>query len=264
MMKIGFAGNLEKEGIAEFRLRLMEQATALGEDSVALDSVGAIRAETPAPDLLVVIGGDGTLLRFASAAAERDIPLLGVNLGRIGFLSEIARSEFPEAIEKIQRGDYRVEERMTLLCSVNGAPYASCLNDVLISKSSFSGTIHIDLFCDGQSVGSVFSDGIIVSTPTGSTAYNLSAGGPVVTQNLDSIIVTAVCSHTLHIRPIVSAPDAVWTFHVNGEGFVAGDGMKLRNVNPDDRITVTRSERRVKFIRFQEHNVFELIHQKLI
>ena len=262
-MKIGFAGNLEKEGIAEYRVRLMEQASALGEKTVALDSVTALIAEQPAPDLLVVIGGDGTLLRFASVAAQRDIPLLGVNLGRIGFLSEIALNEFSEAIVKIQRGDYRVEERMTLLCSINGAPFASCLNDVLISKQSFSGTIQIDMYCDGQSVGSVFSDGIIASTPTGSTAYNLSAGGPVVTQNLDSIVVTTVCSHTLHIRPIVSAPDAIWTFHVNGEGFVSGDGIKLSRVNPNDCISVTRSNRRVRFIRFQEQNVFELIRQKL-
>ena len=262
-MKIGFAGNLEKEGIAEYRVRLMEQASALGEKTVALDSVTALIAEQPAPDLLVVIGGDGTLLRFASVAAQRDIPLLGVNLGRIGFLSEIALNEFSEAIVKIQRGDYRVEERMTLLCSINGAPFASCLNDVLISKQSFSGTIQIDMYCDGQSVGSVFSDGIIASTPTGSTAYNLSAGGPVVTQNLDSIVVTTVCSHTLHIRPIVSAPDAIWTFHVNGEGVVSGDGIKLSRVNPNDCISVTRSDRRVRFIRFREQNVFELIRQKL-
>ncbi|MDD4311604.1 MAG: NAD(+)/NADH kinase [Eubacteriales bacterium] len=262
-MKIGFAGNLEKEGIAEYRIRLMEQASALGEKTVALDTIAALIAEQPAPDLLVVIGGDGTLLRFASIAAQRDIPLLGVNLGRIGFLSEITLDEFNEAIIQIQRGDYRVEERMTLLCSINGAPFASCLNDVLISKQSFSGTIQIDMYCDGQSVGSVFSDGIIASTPTGSTAYNLSAGGPVVTQNLDSIIVTTVCSHTLHIRPIVSAPDAIWTFHVNGEGFVSGDGIKLSRVNPNDCISITRSDRRVRFIRFREQNVFELIRQKL-
>lgn len=262
-MKIGFAGNLEKEGIAEFRRRLMEEALGLGEQVLSLDSAEALRREPSAPDLLVVIGGDGTLLRFASAAAFRDIPLLGVNLGRIGFLSEIASDGFSEAIQKIRAGDYRTETRMMLSCGINGEECANCLNDFLVFKQSFSGTIHVDLFCDGQPVGSVFSDGIIASTPTGSTAYNLSAGGPVVTQNLDSIIVTPVCSHTLHIRPIVSAPDAVWTFHVNGEGFVAGDGIRLRNVNPDDKIVVTRSDKRVRFIRFRELNVFELIRQKL-
>lgn len=262
-MKIGFAGNLQKDGIAEFRRRLMEQALGLGESVLALDSVEALRREHPAPELLVVIGGDGTLLRFASAAAERDIPLLGVNLGRIGFLSEIAFDEFAAAIEKIRAGEYRTETRMMLRCSVNGEACADCLNDYLVFKQSFSGTIHVDLLCDGQAVGSMFSDGIIASTPTGSTAYNLSAGGPVVTQSLDSIVVTPVCSHTLHIRPVVSAPDAVWTIHVNGDGFIAGDGFKLRNVSADDRIVVTRSERRAKFIRFREQNVFELIRQKL-
>ena len=100
-MRIGFAGNLEKDGIAEFRVRLMEQAAAQGEEVVALNSVDALRQEQTAPQLLVVIGGDGTLLRFASEAAKRDIPLLGVNLGRIGFLSEIAMDEFPAAIERI-------------------------------------------------------------------------------------------------------------------------------------------------------------------
>ena len=262
-MNIGFAGNLEKEGIAELRDRLMRCAQAQDADCVALCSAQEVRERTSAPDLLVVIGGDGTLLRFAAAAAERGIPILGVNLGRIGFLSEITAEQFSEALSRIRSNEGFVEERMMLECRINGEEYPSCLNDVLISKKTFSGTIQVDLYCDEQFVGSVFSDGIIASTPTGSTAYNLSAGGPVVTQNLDSILVTPVCSHTLHIRPVVSAPDSVWTFHVNGEGFVAGDGMKLRCVNPDDCITVTRSVRKTKFIRFSEQNVFDLISKKL-
>ena len=262
-MKIGFAGNLEKEGIAELRGQLMLEAEAQHAVCLALNSAEEVRELPQAPDLLVVIGGDGTLLRFAAAAAEREIPILGVNLGRIGFLSEITAEQFSESLQRIQAGEGKLEERMMLECRINGEEYPSCLNDVLISKKSFSGTIQVDLFCDHLSVGSVFSDGIIASTPTGSTAYNLSAGGPVVTQNLDSIVVTPVCSHTLHIRPVVSAPDSVWTFHVNGEGFVAGDGIKLRRVDPDDRITVTRSKQTSKFIRFCEQNVFDLISRKL-
>lgn len=262
-MKIGFAGNLEKEGIAELREHLMRCAEVQDAVCVALCSAQDVRNMPDAPDLLVVIGGDGTLLRFAAAAAERGIPILGVNLGRIGFLSEITAEQFSETLVRIRANEGYVEERMMLECRINDEEYPGCLNDVLISKKSFSGTIQVDLYCNGQSVGSVFSDGIIASTPTGSTAYNLSAGGPVVTQNLDSIIVTPVCSHTLHIRPIVSAPDSVWTFHVNGEGFVAGDGIKLRCVDPDDRIIVTRSAKKTKFIRFSEQNVFDLISRKL-
>jgi len=262
-MKIGFAGNLEKEGIAELLNRLMRQAEAQNAVALMLCSAQDVRSAQTKPDLLVVVGGDGTLLRFAAAAAERKIPILGVNLGRIGFLSEITAEQFSESIQRIQAGEGMMEERMMLECRINGEEYPSCLNDILISKRSFSGTILVDLFCDGKRVGSVFSDGIIASTPTGSTAYNLSAGGPVVTQNLDSIIVTPVCSHTLHIRPVVSAPDSIWTFHVNGEGFVAGDGIQLRHVDPNDRITVTRSTQKTTFIRFCEQNVFELISRKL-
>lgn len=262
-MKIGFAGNLEKEGIAELLDRLMRQAEAQNAVSLLLCSAQDVRSALGKTDLLVVVGGDGTLLRFAAAAAERGIPILGVNLGRIGFLSEITAEQFSESIRRIQAGEGMMEERMMLECRINGEEYPSCLNDILISKRSFSGTILVDLFCDGKRVGSVFSDGIIASTPTGSTAYNLSAGGPVVTQNHDSIIVTPVCSHTLHIRPVVSAPDSIWTFHVNGEGFVAGDGIQLRHVDPNDRIMVTRSARKTTFIRFSEQNVFELISRKL-
>jgi NAD+ kinase len=119
------------------------------------------------------------------------------------------------------------------------------------------------LSCNGKDVGTVFCDGIIASTPTGSTAYNLSAGGPVVAQSLDAIAVTPVCSHTLHIRPVVTSADSVWSFRVNGTGFVAGDGIKLRTIKPEDTIVVTRSERKAKFIRFGEQNIFELIHRKL-
>ncbi len=262
-MRIGFAGNLEKEGIAEYRNELMQIAKENGCGCEALESVEDAKRSGKAPDLLVVIGGDGSLLRFAAVAAHRGIPILGVNLGRIGFLSEIAADEFALALRRVLNGNYRLEERMMLSCCVNGCECASCLNDVLVFKKTFSGTIQVSLNCDGQDVGTVFCDGIIASTPTGSTAYNLSAGGPVVTQNLDAIIVTPVCSHTLHIRPVVSAANSVWTFHVTQAGFVAGVGIKLGLVNPNDRIVVTKSDKTVKFIRFSEPNVFELIQRKL-
>lgn len=262
-MRIGFAGNLEKQGIAEYRAELMKQAESAGHDCKAYYSNDEIKHAEHAPELLVVVGGDGSLLRFAAVAAERNIPILGVNLGRIGFLSEIAAEDFSNALERILSGDYQLEERMMLCCCVNGCECAHCLNDVLVFKQSFSGTIQVSLSCDGKDVGNVFCDGIIASTPTGSTAYNLSAGGPVIAQSLEAIAVTPVCSHTLHVRPVVTSADAVWSFRVNETGFVAGDGIKLQSVGPEDSITVTRSERRVKFIRFSEQNVFELIHRKL-
>lgn len=262
-MRIGFAGNLDKQGIAEHRENLMREAADSGCDCFAFDSADAVRLAAETPDFLVVVGGDGSLLRYAAVAAEKNVPILGVNLGRIGFLSEIAAGEFRQALERLKRGDYRVEERMMLLLCVNGEERAHCLNDVLVFKQSFSGTVQVEVTCDGQPVGCVFCDGIIASTPTGSTAYNLSAGGPVVTQNLDAIVVAPVCSHTLHIRPVVSAPDAVWTFRVGETGFVAGDGIRLSAVRPEDVVSVTRSSRKAAFIRFREQNIFELIQRKL-
>jgi len=262
-MRIGFAGNLEKQGIAEYRAELSKQAGLAGHDCHSYDNGDEIKLAKTAPELLVVVGGDGSLLRFAAVAAELDIPVLGVNLGRIGFLSEIAVEDFPNALERILSGDYRVEKHMMLCCCVNGCECAHCLNDVLVFKQSFSGTIQVSLFCDGKDVGTVFCDGIIASTPTGSTAYNLSAGGPVVAQNLNAIAVTPVCSHTLHVRPIVTSADSVWSFHAHGDGFVAGDGIKLRKIGQSDTVVVTKSDRMVKFIRFTEQNVFELIHRKL-
>lgn len=262
-MRIGFAVSLGKEGIAAHRDDLIRQAERAGCECVSFDRAEQVRNADVAPDVLVVVGGDGSLLRFASAAAGRNVPILGVNLGRIGFLSEIPKDGFLEAVRRIQAGAYRVEERMMLSCCVAGEPCAHCLNDILVFKRSFSGTVLVDVRCDGQLVGSVFCDGVIASTPTGSTAYNLSAGGPVVTQNLDSIVVTPVCSHTLHVRPVVSSPDSVWTFDVHDCGFVAADGMKMRELSANDRVSVTKSDLRARFIRFGEQNVFELIEHKL-
>ena len=144
-MKIGFAGNLEKEGIAELRGQLMREAEAQHAVCISLNSAQEIREFPQMLDLLVVIGGDGTLLRFAAAAAEREIPILGVNLGRIGFLSEITAEQFSDTLKQIQAGEGLIEERMMLECRINDEEYPSCLNDVLISKKSFSGTIQVDL-----------------------------------------------------------------------------------------------------------------------
>lgn len=262
-MRIGFAANLSKSGIAEHRDALLQTAKLAGHECVSYNSAAEIEQDRTAPEFLVVIGGDGTLLRFARPAAKRKIPILGVNLGRIGFLSEIATDEFAMALCKIQTGDYLLEERMMLNGSVNNGEPTACLNDILVFKSTFSGTAQIEVSVNGISVANVFCDGIIAATPTGATAYSLSAGGPVIAPGLDGIVVTPVCSHTLHVRPIVSAADAVWKFQILGDGFVAADGMKTQDICYGDCITVTQAEYRTQFIRFSQKNVFDLIKQKL-
>ena len=262
-MYVGFAGSLEKSGIREQRDALMDIARKEGVDCAVYDRVEEIDSEKNPPSFLVVIGGDGSLLRFASVAAQRKVPILGVNLGRIGFLSEISTGEFSGALHKLIAGDYFLEERMMLSCRVGQGKPTICLNDVMVFKESFSGVAQIHVEVDGQAVGTVFCDGMVAATPTGSTAYSLSAGGPVITPDFDSIVVTPVCSHTLHIRPIVSGPDALWTFTLAGSGCVAADGMKCRCVRDGERILVTRAQMRAPFVRFSRKNVFELIKGKL-
>ncbi len=262
-MRIGFAANLEKAGVAAHRDELMRVARAEGVACVFYQTADALAQETRIPDFLVVIGGDGSILRYVQPAARLGVPIVGVNLGRIGFLTEIASDGFGGALKQLMSGAYAIEERMMLAASVDGGEARECLNDVLVFKSSFSGIAQIDVSVDDMDVGTVFCDGIVAATPTGATAYSLSAGGPVVAKGLDATVVTPICSHTLHIRPIVSAPDARWVFRVSGEGFVATDGMKMQTVGTGQRVVVTRAQRRAKFVSLHEKNIFDLIKIKL-
>ena len=262
-MRLGFAANDGKEGAKAHCDDMMRAAQKAGAETVYYASSEALLAETHAPNCLVVLGGDGTLLRYARAAAVQDVPLLGVHMGRIGFLTETTVASFPEALDAVLRGDYTVEARRMLSCRVNGGEEILCLNDVLVFKSTFSGTADIRFSVDGMDAGRVFCDGMIACTPTGSTAYSLSAGGPVVVPGLDAIVVTPVCSHTLHVRPCVSRADAVWRFSVSGSGMVAADGAKCCDVQTGDEVAVTGADKTTKFIRFTPKNVFGLIEDKL-
>ena len=240
----------------------MRQARERNMECVPIMSADAALA-AEALDLLVVAGGDGTVLRYADCASSREIPVLGVHFGRVGFLSEILFDSFEEALDRLMTGRFGIEERMMLRCTINNDLTVHCLNDILVFKHSFSGTVQIDVTIDGKPVGTVFCDGILAATPTGSTAYSLSAGGPVVAPGLDAILVTSVCSHTLHMRPIVASADSTIEFKVAQNGFVASDGIKVREVQNEDVIRVRRSERKTRFIRFGDTNLFGLIHEKL-
>ncbi len=242
---------------------MMRAARDAGADTAYYDTADALLADEAAPECLLVLGGDGTILRYARAAALRGVPLLGVHLGRVGFLTETTAAAFPDALERLLAHRYTIEERMMLSCRVNGGAETLCLNDVLVFKSAFSGTVRVRMAVDALDAGDAFCDGVIISTPTGATGYSLSAGGPVVAPGLDAIVVTPVCSHTLHVRPVVSSGEAVWRFSVMGAGVVAADGERLCEVAEGDEVVVTKAARRARFIRFSEKNVFELIRQKL-
>lgn len=260
---IGIVINPTKPGAPPLRDQLLEAMAARGMETAEFSGAAEV-ADYGAPlSCLIVVGGDGSILRFAEVASKKDIPLLGINVGRIGFLAEISGSQIEMALSRLQNGSYTLESRMMLACSVNGGAPWHCLNDIVVFKRSFSGVTQIHVAVDGQSLGSVFCDGMIAATPTGSTAYSLSAGGPVLMPSMDAIAITPVCSHTLHVLPTVAGADSVVEFRLEAEGMVSVDGMRVGNVAAGDTVRVARSARRTRFIRFSDVDVFRLILAKL-
>lgn len=215
------------------------------------------------PCCLVIIGGDGTILRAAGAAARTGIPIWGVNLGTIGFFSETKADGFSNMLGRFIAGDYHIDRRSMLSCSVGGRQLV-CLNDFTIYKRDFSPIASIEAFVDGYPTGMIHADGLIVSTASGSTGYSISAGGPIVAPGLDVIILTPICSHSLTVRPVVASFNSTVTIRVNNECRLSVDGEATTALDGGSILNIARSELCVDFLRFSDRNVFELIRHKLI
>jgi NAD+ kinase len=204
--------------------------------------------------VVLSLGGDGTLLRAARMVSGRGIPILGVNLGSLGFLTEVSLDQLDRALEALFSGDYRVVERMMLEASVmrDGRPVEnSCaLNDVVLHRKGSSPLLHLSIGISGRYAGSYSADGLIISTPTGSTAYSLSAGGPIVSPDVDCFILTAICPHTLSARPLViPASESVEITETHGRNiFLSFDGQVSFEVEKDGAVLISRAGRKVKFI----------------
>lgn len=210
-------------------------------------------------ELVLVLGGDGTFLRACQYALAADVPVLGVNLGHVGFLAESEVSSLSDAVEQITQGDYRVVERMTVHAtvmhgdSVLGEGWA--LNEVSIEKTSRQGVLEASVEIDGRPVSDYGCDGMLVSTPTGSTAYAFSAGGPIVWPELDAMLVVPNNAHALFARPMVVAPTsrvAVETGIHSGPAVVVLDGRRLIDAPAGSRVEVVRGPRPVKWVRLDE------------
>lgn len=260
----GIIANSTKPGALELRDRLVSLMRDRSMNCVVLNSAEEICAEERKLSMLIVIGGDGSILRYAQEASGHEIPILGVNVGRIGFLAEVASDEIETMLTSLQKKEYRIEKRMMLKCVVNNGEPHHCLNDVLVFKRSFSGVTQMTVSIDGKSLGSCFCDGMIAATPTGSTGYCLSAGGPVLVPEMSAIALTPVCSHTLHIRPTVAGPEAQILFTLEADGIVSLDGARTTKVQKGDNVSVTGSDRVARFVRFGDDNIFRLIADKLV
>jgi NAD+ kinase len=240
-------------------------AVALCDDQDAelgLASTGASIAEAV---VLVTIGGDGTLLRAARIAAPFGIPLLGINTGRLGFLTEMDGDEAALAeLPAVLRSGFHIDERTALSASARGKVHFA-LNDVVVTRTSPHMT-PFGLYVDGKEAAHVPADGIVVATPTGSTAYSLSAGGPIVDPSADVFIISALLPHTLFSRPLVvpSTSSIVIACDPETSGVaLEADGQTVDELEPGDRVTVSRYERLVRFARREPLDFFALLEHKL-
>lgn len=222
---------------------------------------------------IIVLGGDGTILETARAIGNREIPMVGINLGTLGFLSVIDKSEIEDAVKRLIKDEFIIENRMLLKVSVlSEGKNTSCLalNDMTITRSGLSRLIKTDVFINGQAVGSYSGDGCLVSTPTGSTGYNLSAGGPIVTPEAKLMCITPICPHTFNSRTIVVSGDEKVRIVIgekkksqDTESFATIDGQIAVRLNSGDYVDVEQADTVAKFIRLQGHSFFNLLHMKL-
>jgi len=233
---------------------------------------GAPRVELAARvDLIVVLGGDGTLLAVARAIGRRLVPILGVNLGALGFLAEIDLAELFPTLESVLADRFRIESRMRFEVSVDhdGTEIARylALNDAVVAKTELSRIVDLETRADGFEVTTYHADGLIVATPTGSSAYSLSAGGPLLLPSFEAVVLTPICSHTLTQRPLVLASTCEITVRVHdargGVVHLTVDGQVGRELAERDRVTVRRSEWPAQILVPKDRNRFQVMRTKL-
>jgi NAD+ kinase len=277
VIRLGVVGHLGYGGLPDVLAALRRLAPNL-ELSLSFEETLRPVAGPDAPpivagqiDALLTLGGDGTLLRAARLDEGQAVPILGINLGRLGFLTCCPAEMMEEALRRFASGDYVVEKRMTLdarVRDVNGRDRAGwrALNDVVLHKGGFARVVTMLVQANGETVARYSADGIVMATPTGSTAYNLSAGGPVVFPTLETILVTPVSAHTLALRPLVLAPSAEVTVQPEDgpeELLVTVDGQVGTTFAIGETLVVRKADRSVPVVRFGEGSFFTTMREKL-
>ena len=284
-MNVGIVGNPSYRDLGSLLTSIAQAAPRLGLSLFAEDSLVPLWPPRPAPrpaplrldgaprlDCLVTLGGDGTLLRGARLLNGVGTPILGINLGRLGFLTTVSAQSLESALDALVRHAYATESRVTLDATIENRQgrrhdEAAVLNDVVVHKGGVARVVHMRVAVDGDEVGQYSADGIIVSTPTGSTAYSLSAGGPIVVPSMDAIVVTAICPHTLAVRPLVLPSSSVvtvepippWTESV----LVSFDGQVSATMEQGERLVVKRGAHPVTLVRLGPESFFARMRQKL-
>lgn len=275
MRQIGLLYNPDKPEACSVRQQVDARLVAAGMHvtHVAVDHETDICAHNPdiqSVELAIVLGGDGTLLGVARQLAPLDIPLVGINVGHLGFLTESEPSQLEPAVDRIIQGAYHLEKRLMLEAAIvrNGTEVArfTSLNDVGIGKGSFARMVTVDIHVDDVYVDTYTGDGVIVSTPTGSTAYSLSCGGPIVSPQLQVMLITPVCPHTLFSRPCVIDASAMVRATVHSRHADVGltvDGQEGIRLVSGDEILICRAPFETTLVRWPDREFFEVLRSKL-
>lgn len=217
------------------------------------------------PNIMIVLGGDGSILKAARKCAGSGVPILGINQGRVGYMAELELDEL-SMLERIVSGDYRIENRMMLEADV-GNERLFALNEAVLGGASVFRIVEIELYCDANLVSRYRADGLIASTPTGSTAYSMSAGGAIVDPRMEALLITPICSHSLNATPLVfSARSQLTMKNVTSREdalYLNIDGSEERTIGFGESVTFRRSEQTVGFIRLKDGGFYDVLHRKM-
>ena len=230
---------------------------------------GRLERELPGADLVICLGGDGTILHIAKAATRKGIPILGVNIGTMGFMAELENTEL-EHLRKLAKGEFTLDSRMMLDVTVQRGRdivfHDMCLNDAVVTKGAMARIVHLEVRCDGTQVMECGGDGVVVATPTGSTAYSLSAGGPIVEPEARNILITPICIHDIASRCIVTSDRRTITVglakNARRNAYLSVDGGKAFRLNQGDVVSIQKSRLETRLVRLKDRTFFDVVNLK--
>lgn len=280
-MKAMIIPNLEKPTAKECTKEVADVLNKFGIEVLLCDYYNLILSDIKAQflkyheginscDVIIVIGGDGTIIHAAKHAVDSNKPLLGINVGRLGFMAGLEMSELSQ-LERLKDGNYNIEERMLLECVHHSSESQNkylALNDIVVSNGALSRIVDLDISCDERYIMSYRADGVIISTPTGSTAYSLSAGGPIIEPSINCISLTPICPHSLLSRTVIFKKENVIT--VRGSKlnchpiYITVDGETGANLKKQDFVEIRRSDKTVKLITLKDKSFYEVLSNKFL
>lgn len=271
MLRIGLILHSRREDALEYAARIVQylnrrDISVCAEDAFAADLGVAPFSSVPRADIIVSLGGDGTLLRGVPYALDWKASLLGINMGRVGFLTEAEPGDIEAVLEAVINGQYDVDERAVLHVE-SGGDHWHALNDVVLSRGGRARLTTINAWVDGELSGRYVADGVVVATPTGSTGYSLSAGGPIISPKVDCMVITPICAHTLQHRPTVVQGGAHITLELLPDDVQTAslqvDGQSCMELSSGMQVFIRKDSRPLRLIRLKPQNFFQLVRDKL-